>query len=680
MRDYGTSVDFKSTISAITSALVPQNVSNENDTEREYLSIPAPNIIEFVSSPEFMNVSTLWEHKRQYQVLRDVFQCRCPICNPNTPEAIDCWDKGKEYLQSENLLVWSKTYNDDVCPKCGLTRKEFETDDLLKRYNQVTAIVGMRSGKTATFGEIGTYIEHRLTTIALNQPDGKLSTYFGVLPKNPFEVTFIASTEVQSSETIWAYYLNFRRESPWFRRCVEWMQKEQKKQTLPVGMKRWKYLETTNEIDNGYLGVKFNSKNSNSAGLAGRTRIASMIDEISRFKQTESAMSAEEAYRVMENSLQTVRSAVENRGLLSWLGWIGVISSPISVDDKGMQLLAISKDIKRMYACHYATWDFNPNEKREYYDEKYQKDPIGTERDFGARPPLAANPLVINPEVFEERAVDTTLVATATIDTIPFVDKTGQRYHRALMSDCRLLRDAPRFVVFDAGLNFDSFSGSASHLEIRTNNEGRQEFVTVFDWLFKVLPTDEQEVWFDSCVDIIKMMKKHQQIACVEFDRWNSISLIQQIRNEGVRAEQKGLKPDDYIAFVSDAHLGHVRMLPPDPEDANLEAPFKSGPATALYELKRLERSIDDKRIYNPQKGKRRGHNSDDCAVVAVHGHKMCQDSQIQPQGAKLRSREARLKREEAGGTQWSYGGAGRVFSSVRAAGGKSGTAHLRRW
>jgi len=144
----------------------------------------------------------------------------------------------------------------------------------------------------------------------------------------------------------------------------------------------------------------------------------------------------------------------------------------------------------------------------------------------------------------------------------------------------------------------------------------------------------------------------------------------------GVRAEQKGTKVEDFIRFVADANTGRVRMLPPLPEDADLDPPFKSAAAVALYELKRLERSIDDKRVYSSAKGQRRGYASDDVAQVIVHTHAMVQNSQVLPTDAKMRSRIHRLKAENVGGAQWGQGNAGHLFSPSRSSGGSS----KRRW
>jgi hypothetical protein len=159
---------------------------------------------------------------------------------------------------------------------------------------------------------------------------------------------------------------------------------------------------------------------------------------------------------------------------------------------------------------------------------------------------------------------------------------------------------------------------------------------------------------------------KHQKIAMVEFDRWNSVTLIQQIRNLGVPAEQKSIKAPDYIKFVADSVMGRVRMLPPLLEDEGLDIPFRSAPATAIYELTKLERSIDDRRIANPKKGKRRGYDSDDVAVCMVHLHAMVQGSQILPSGTKIRSRVHRLKAEQLGGQQFQMGSCGAIFSPTR--------------
>ena len=114
--------------------------------------MPAPNIIEWSIGKDFLNQPSIYHYRRQYQILRDMFNLRCVICNSPSRVAADCWDKGREYLESENLLVWSNKYQDDVCPKCNTTRAEFEEDNIFTRYNTMIICVGMRAGKSVLAG------------------------------------------------------------------------------------------------------------------------------------------------------------------------------------------------------------------------------------------------------------------------------------------------------------------------------------------------------------------------------------------------------------------------------------------------------------------------------------------------------------------------------------------------
>ena len=214
-------------------------------------SIQAPNIIEWSTSEKFLNQPSLFDYKRQYQTIRDLFQLRCPLCNKLDRQSIDCWDKGREYLESENLLAWSPKHHDDVCPSCNTTRREFETDGIFKRYNTFVACVGMRSGKSVMAGAyLGTYIEHLIITL------GNPSSYFDVFPGQPFEVAFTATTEVQSEGTIYAYFRAAREQSPWIQAYIEHLKQEETRRGL---FKQTLYNETNKTIYYKELNTEFNS-------------------------------------------------------------------------------------------------------------------------------------------------------------------------------------------------------------------------------------------------------------------------------------------------------------------------------------------------------------------------------------------------------------------------------------
>lgn len=618
---------------------------------------PVPNAIEWATGTQWLNVPSVYTHVRQYQIIRDFFQLRCPLptCNNQSMEYKDCWDKGKEYLQSENLLVFNKSAGEDVCPSCGTTRSEFVADGLLNLYNQMHLVCGMRSGKTATAAIIGTYTEHRIINIGHSLPGG-LAEYYGQLPGQVFDLTFVASTDVQSKDTIWAKYAELRKNSPWLNKYIRWLKNEEVRQQTPNGVKPWAYEEFDKEIRNGKLLLMIKSMNSNSSGMAGRTRMAAFIDELARFEITDSSRGADEVYRVLDNSLMTVRSPAMKDKSLPWLGAMFSISSPISIEDKSMQLLKQAPSIRGMYYGHYATWDFNPTLPRDSFDSAFERDPIGAMRDYGAQPPSAASPLITDPDLFKKLAVQDDLKPTAEFRTVLHTDRTGREYLSVLMENAQLVRNGERFICFDAGSTFDQFAAACAHGEWVETPEGRQ-LVTVYDWVIRVLPEHKprRDVWFDFVVQIAERIAKYAIIGKIHFDRWQSTYLIQQLRDRGINCEMAGTTFDHFDKFVNDVNFSRVRMLPPAKNDHLIDPPAMTAPGLAFYELERLERASDLKKVFNPRKGQRRGWNSDDVATVVVHVNNMVQSTVVDLSDSN--TRKMRLHREQMGGTNWTARG-----------------------
>lgn len=653
------------------------------DEERQYLTIPAPNAIRWCVDPNFGSMPSLYDYTRSYQVIRDVFQLRCPICNPRSGG--DCWGKPRAVLDAESLLEWSAKHEEDVCPKCGTTRSEFEDDGLLKRINALHLVCGQRSGKSIVAGMIGTYVEHRILTIAHSTPGG-FNAHLGLTIKDPSEITFLASNEVQGQDTIWAKYRAMRADAPWFKRYVSWVKSQEAKQDTPPGMERWVYSESNRKIINEHPDCKFiiNSLNSNSAGLRGRTRIFGGLDEVSHMQGGESRFSGDEIFRSVENSLQTVRSRTKRVGSLPWLGLLASVTSPLSKDDKGMRLLRAPPD--SMLTYHLPTWEFNPFEPRENFDALYQKDPVGTERDFGANPPMAAHPLIHDVGRFHDLVIDHTLEPACQFDT-PMFTESGHAYIGIKVKDLRPRFSRTHFIAFDAGKNFDAFAGACAHGEVYLDPEtGAQRTRTVFDWVFRILPQANTEVYYDDVYGVVKGLMQSMPVQCVEFDRWNSTQLIQQIRRAGIDAEQKSLKNEDWVRFRQDAYAGVIAMFPPaagewdKPSGEYLVDPPSMHPHTcALYELERLEEDPDTQKVYNPHKGLERGFNSNDTAQVVVHAHKMVQDVGY-TERMNDRSRDARRKRAQAGSQDFMRHNMGGVYNVSRMGGGPRDWGRGRGW
>ena len=647
------------------------------DEERQYLIKPAPNVIRWCVEPQYANSPSLYEYVRSYEVIRDVFQIRCPICNPRGQA--DCWGKTRAQLEAEYLLEWSEPHKEDVCSGCAMRRSEFEAEGLLQRVNALHLVCGQRSGKSITAGLIGTYVEHRVLTLAHGTPGG-FHAYLGLTVKDPSEITFLASNEVQGQDTIWAKYRAFREASPWFQRYVAWVKGEEKRQDTPPGMEKWVYSESNKRITNEHPDCKFivNSLNSNSAGLRGRTRIFGGLDEVSHMHGGDSRQSADEIFRAIDNSLQTVRSRSKLVNALPWLGLMCSVTSPRSKDDKGMRLL---KDPPpTMLTYHLPTWDFNPFEPRENFDDMFAKDPVGTERDFGARPPMAAHPLIHDTDRFRGLVVRPGLEPACDFDT-PFFAEQEHEYVGIKVANPQPRFKVPHFVAFDAGQNFDAFAGACAHGEQDIDPAtGTERTRTVFDWIFRILPMPGTEVYYAHVYGVIKELMRYMPIQRVEFDRWNSVYLIQQIRRLGIASEIKSLSNIDWITFRTDAYAGMVQMFPPAPGEFRdgeyIAAPPDMHPHTcALYELEGLEKDPVTEKVYNPNKGKERGYNSNDTAQVVVHVHKMVQQVGYNAKNDD-RSREASRRRSEGEGMDFMRHGQGGVFNPAR----RGATGGFRNW
>lgn len=648
------------------------------DEEREYLVQRAPNAIEWITGARFCKQPSLFAHFGAYRLVKEFFELRCPDCNAG-PHAVpaDSWGLSRETLESEVLLVWTPKHEDDACPKCGTTRSEFVERGDLNNHRVLHSIVGQRSGKSSTLGLITTYVEHVTLSIAHSHPEG-LQGYLGMPAGEPLHITCVASTDTQSKETIWAKYRGYRSLSPWFQRYTPWVKMQERLQSTPEGMQPWAYNEIDKKIENGAVHLIIDSLNSNSNGLAGRTRLFAAIDEICRMKQTESAQGAQEVYRTMDASCQTVQARVDQYGLVPWFGMIGSISSPISLDDYGMQLLEMAKSDPRMYAVRMATWDFNPWEPKEAYAEKLKKDFVGTMRNFGAEPPGAAHPLIDRPDDFRTSAIQVDLTPTAVFQEYEFTDPTGRSYLAVRLDKADLVQDAtPRFVAVDAGKNFDAFSVACAHGE----QDADGNLVTVYDWVIRLLTRSrKQEVYFESVYQVLKELSKFVVIKHIEFDHWNSTTIVQRIRNElSIWAEEVATTNAHFIQFMRDAYSGRVALLPELPGDVGLDPPFKSAQGALVYELLGLERDPTNDKVYNSKKGLRRGVNSDDTARVSVHVHRLVQDQGYTERQDDV-SRRARRKRAEVSTAEWTAAGRGQVFRPSAMLPGLGANAGRRGW
>lgn len=701
--------------------------SFDSDKEAKYLSEPAPNIIEWVTCLNYWNVPSTFDHVRQYQIMRDAFMLRCPICNSSKPKDIDCWDKPRSYLESEVLLVWSKEHQEFVCPKCKSTQYELMADGFFSNYNEMIILAGMRSGKSYLGAHIGGYFEHMLIAWGI-KGKGTLQRMLRQEKSEWFECTFAASTATQAQQTIYAKYREMRNNSPWVGRYVTWV-KESEKVQVSGGTDKWKYKSNDDSIQDGWLQVRFNRIASDSAGVAGKTRIMASIDEWARLINSEGTRSAIELYRVMNQSLKTVRASVSLNKLPPFLGMMINVTSPVAQDDPAMLTYNMARDgeLKRCYGWKGPTWEFNPFMPRSEFEEEFIKDPVGAERDFGSNPPLAATPYIDDPQRFWQ-CIDWDSRPSVQYEYTMKTDATGMKYIGAEVADCKVDPVNNYYVFIDAGVRWDSFSlaiarpewvegssvqstdqgddmdadavrnalrsiqveggqippgmipipkgdlvhisdagfvpvpGSVADMQAKAIQKGRLRnssdnmmLVTKVVSAFRIVPQQDREIWFESIIDIIKVLKQRIRIVDFGCDNWNSVSTIQAIRNMGIPAQEITLRIDDFMAFKNLAYNHRISMLPPAESD-NLDLlpnghlsigtaqPAMSGEGTALVEILKLSRSEDLKRVFNERKGSVRGQDSDDVARCIIGVNRLVQGAVVDAK-AKNQAKHQTLQR-----------------------------------
>ena len=693
------------------------------DSERSYLLKPAPNIVEWVTGLDYWNVPSTFRYWRQYQILRDMFNLRCPFCNSQDPEAMDCWNKSRSYLESENLFVWNSQINDFECPSCKNSMQGLIYDGVITPYNELICIAGMRSGKSYLGAHIGGYIEHCLR---VKSTEGRfaLQRYLRQEKSEWFEVTFAASTAEQAKNTIYAKYRGMRDNSPWINRHVRWVKGKEKQQL--GSLDPWEYKVLEDSVIDGWLQVRFNRISSNSGGVAGRTRILGAIDELARLSHTEAKTSAQELYRVINQSLKTVRSSVDNYNLFPFLGLMINVTSPMSIDDIAMQLYnkAEHGELKRTFFWKGATWEFNPEQKRKNFDEEFIKDPVAAQRDFAADPPAAQSPLFDQPLRFWS-CVRYDREPIAAFRDVNITDKTGKQYVGLNLESVNYDFENYHYMFLDAGLTFDSFAIVCGHPELKDEGDYQVEskgiktrdpgpygdgrillsslpsakdsprskgrvlvggkpfypdpqsldrLITVVDFCIRIVPTRSREIYFNSVTDIIKELSKKIHIAGVWFDAWNSANAIQNIRSLGIAANRYSIRMQDFMSFRTQVYNDQVSLLPPALSDGFSLSPQgtiqmtrneeeMSGEGVCLLESLRLERSEDLRKIISPsKKGKVRGRGSDDLARCLVGLNSVIKSSVVnEPQGRKAQL----LQRQLATGGR-SYGVAMPNFKNIK--------------
>lgn len=341
----------------------------------------APNAISWCADRRFLGMSP---YAKQAEVLLALFEEWCPRCSDaNYVKDIPVADPIEVVMSKVALLEFGK------CPHCGFTRSMGRASGVFTDPNELVAVVGQRSGKSALTAMATSYLIHRNLMLPL-----PWKTY-GLSPGQMLDFTFVATKKEQSEKTLWATFKGMFEGSPWFKAYKEVSDAEGKKAGMPVTVKS---LETFMLFGHKRLLIYFAANDP--SGLRGSTRFGFGIDELSWFGSKEGGVRANgpETYAALNNACMTLRLAlakeVKRDPNCNWPPPLGInVSSPRAMDDPLMTLYQDSAKSTKAVRRHWATWEAHPEMTLPILTEIGEAAKTTFGRDFGAQPPLADDPL-----------------------------------------------------------------------------------------------------------------------------------------------------------------------------------------------------------------------------------------------------------------------------------------------
>jgi len=405
----------------------------------------------------------------------------------------------------------------DLYPKLNeIMRQFYETDSNGQpKYNELIMICGMRSGKTTLAGRIALYELFKL----LIQPDPAAA--YGLEPGDEIFIIGVAKSEDQAHDTIFTKIKTPLLRSPFFR-------------------------EYNPKIYN--LEVRFPEKNvtvlcgcASAGSMVGRNVKAVVFDELSKFDDTQSQRGAWQIYTQLSKSTQTF--GLEGKRI--------VTTSPLHVNDIGMQLLERSEKHPHMLGIQAATWELNPRPNFQFDSPTMRaerdRDLLTFWRDYGAQPFASVEAYFRDPDLISFELPRNALEMYFKGEAVPY-ETTGITV-----------------LSGDPAKKHDAFGLCLARLDLSGPFKPDEPQGTIFaEGLYRLKPTAKRELdpiyVKDKICDIIR--KFHVRYAV--FDTWNYPEAQETIRRMGVPVFNHIVKKDDYDRLKRRMYYRSVKLCPYD--------------------------------------------------------------------------------------------------------------------
>lgn len=466
---------------------------------------------------------SLWLDQLAYN---DFSELRETVLRVEPTFSAERWDRGSlasalENIEIDSPLYYLKRLVDGDYAVFNAAVADIEPEDTWtfevpsgQRY-MIDNIVCENSGKSVVVAMLSTYMTHRV--LKMQKP----TRVYGIGDNQILQGTFVALTQAQAKDTLWEPYFGYIVASPWFQRYHALI----KRYESLYGVEVMKIRDTF---------VLYRHRNlivfpagPDKRTLRGRTRIFYAIDEIGWFDNDASKnkikTGAAEVSIALERSCLTVRSAegrlVASGNDMCYTAYGFNVSSPSDFRDKICEIVRQAETSNKILGIHAPTWKMNPNVTREMLEEEFRKNPIAAARDYGAQPPVSANPF-ISPGTVDECMRD---VGRNEVVYNQATDRrsNGISVERTAYGKITKIKqvDRPSVLAMDAGETNNSFALSCMSL---VNG------IPSVDLLVEIMPSPGEPLNYTLIFDhIIVPMIKARNVKVLLADRWNSTKLLQ---------------------------------------------------------------------------------------------------------------------------------------------------------
>lgn len=286
--------------------------------------------------------------------------------------------------------------------------------------------------------------------------------------------------------------------------------------------------------------VRCFSGHSESEGWEGYEVMTIILDEIAAFKtdvelkgETRSKGSASAIYNMSKLSVMSRFPEVGKVILLSFPRYKGDFIQQRYFDSR-------SKEEPKTWSIKAATWEVNPTIKREDLQSEYIRNPIQAMARFECEPPNMEDAYFRDPDLVRKAFTyrESPINEDGTFKAW-FNNKDGH----------------VRFIHVDLALKRDRAALTMSHCagfkEIKTSMGIENLPIINVDLVYSWEASVGAEINFASIRQMIVDLCRKFDVALVTFDRWQSIEMIQSLRNQGINADFHSVKKTDYDTLMS---------------------------------------------------------------------------------------------------------------------------------